>query len=103
MTNAKMHPIQVQDTPVLLERARAPGFKLLGERLVETTDRAGTGSHSQERLGHFAHFVGARSCDKHLGEPFCNVRFISTVALEGLGVELPFTVPRDVDVLEQTR
>jgi hypothetical protein len=54
---------------VLLERAFAPDFKLLAERLVEATNGAGTGSDSQERLGHFAHFVGARPGDKHLGEP----------------------------------
>src|SRR5260221_1387122 len=68
MTNAEMHSIQVQDTPVFLKRALAPGFKLLGERLVEATNRTGTLCHSQERLGHFPHFVCAYSCDKHLGE-----------------------------------
>jgi len=31
---------------MLLERALTPGFTLLSERVVETTDRAGTGSHS---------------------------------------------------------
>jgi hypothetical protein len=41
MTNAEMDAIEVQDPPVLLERALAPGFKLLGQRLVETTNRAG--------------------------------------------------------------
>ncbi len=52
MTNAKMHAIQVQDTPVLLKRTLSPSLKLLRERLVETTDCAGAGSHSQQRLGH---------------------------------------------------
>lgn len=55
VTNAEMHPIQVQDTPVLLERALPPSVKLLGQRLVETTNRAGTGSHSQQRFGDFPH------------------------------------------------
>jgi hypothetical protein len=41
MTNAEMHPIQVQDTPVFLKRTLAPGVKLLGQALVEATDRAG--------------------------------------------------------------
>ena len=41
MTNAEMDAIQVQDAPVPLKRARSPGFELLGEGLVETTDRTG--------------------------------------------------------------
>lgn len=39
MTNGEMHPIEVEDTPMLLQRTLTPGFKLLGERLVEATDR----------------------------------------------------------------
>jgi len=35
-----MHPIEVQDAPVFLKRALAPGVKLLGERLVEATNGA---------------------------------------------------------------
>ncbi len=68
MTNAKMHAVQVQDAPVFLKRALTPGFKLLGERLVQATDRAGTGRDPQQRLGHFSHFVGTRPSDKHLAE-----------------------------------
>jgi hypothetical protein len=33
-----MHSVQVQDTPVLLEGALAPGFTLVGEHLGEATD-----------------------------------------------------------------
>ena len=51
-----------------LQGTLAPGFKLLGERLIEATDRTGTGSDSQQRLGHFSNFVSARSCHEHLGE-----------------------------------
>jgi hypothetical protein len=38
MTNAEMHAIQVQDTPMFLKRTLAPGVKLLGERLVQAAD-----------------------------------------------------------------
>ena len=65
MTNTEMDAIQVQDTPVLLKRTLSPGLKLLCERLVETTDRAGTGSDSHERLGHFPNFLRARACHEH--------------------------------------
>jgi hypothetical protein len=39
MTNAEMHAIQVEDTPVFLQRALSPSFKLLTEALVEAADR----------------------------------------------------------------
>src|SRR5436305_9894684 len=61
-----------------------------------------TSSHSHERLGHFSYLMSACPGDKHLGEPFCNVGFIATVAFEGLGVELTFTVPGHFDLLEPT-
>ena len=92
MANAEMDAIEVQDTPMGLQRTLSPVLKLLGQALIEPTDRAGTGSHSQQGLSHFSDFVRARSCDKHLGEPFCDMRFVATVALEGLGVELTFTI-----------
>ena len=41
MTNREMYAVQVQVTPVLLERALSSDFKLLSESLVEATDRAG--------------------------------------------------------------
>src|SRR2546426_5813011 len=68
MTNAEMHAIQVQHTPMLLQSTLAPVLKLLGEALVEATDRTGTGSHSHQGLGHFSDFVRTRPSDKHLGE-----------------------------------
>ena len=40
MTNAAMSAVQVQDRPVLLERAVSPRFKLVREGLVEATARA---------------------------------------------------------------
>src|SRR5712692_11388968 len=103
MTNTEMHAIQVYDTPMGLQRALASRFKLLGEALVEATDRAGTGSDSHQGLSDFPHLVGARPCHEHLRQPFCDLRLIATVAFEGLGMELPFTIPRHVEVLEPTR
>ncbi len=50
-----MHAIQVQNAPMVLKRTLAPGVKLLGERLVETTNRAGAGRDSHQRLSHFPH------------------------------------------------
>src|SRR5579864_5908492 len=35
MTNAEMSAVQVQDTPVLLQRSFSPSFKLLRQGLVE--------------------------------------------------------------------
>jgi hypothetical protein len=44
MTNAEMDAIQVDNPPVFLQAALTPGFKLLGQRLVEATDGTGTGA-----------------------------------------------------------
>src|SRR5258708_34025364 len=98
MTNAERHAIQVQDTPVLLQRSLAPGFKLLTEALVEAADRAGTGGDSQQGLSDFSHFVGAHSGYKHLAESFGDVRFVARVACKGLRVELAFSVSRDLEI-----
>ncbi len=41
MTNTEVDAIQVQNTPMWLQRTLPPDLKLLGQTLVETTDRAG--------------------------------------------------------------
>ncbi len=87
-----MHAIQVQNAPMVLKRTLAPGVKLLGERLVETTYRAGAGRDSHQRLSHFPHFVRADSGHKHLGESLRHLGFKAAVAVEDLGVELAFAV-----------
>ncbi len=102
MTNAEVDAIQVQHTPVLLQRTLSPRLILLGEALVEATDRAGTGSHSQQRLSHFSHLMGARASYEHLRQPVGNMGFIATVAFKGLRVEVTFTISGHVDVLEST-
>src|SRR5260221_12163665 len=99
MTDAEMHAIQVEHTPMRLQRALAPRFKLLGEALVEVTDGAGTGSHSQRGLSHFRHIVVARPSHEHLRQTVGDLRFIATVAFNGMLVELAFTVSGHVDLL----
>src|SRR5207244_7676316 len=100
MTNAEVDTIQVQHTPMRLQRTLPPRVKLLGQTLVEATDRAGTGSNSQQGLSHFPHLVGACPSHEHLRQPFGDMRFIATVAFKGLRVELAFTVSGHVDLLE---
>jgi hypothetical protein len=92
VTNTEMYSIEVQDTPMRLQRTLTPGVKLLGERLVQATDRAGTGSHAHEGLGHCPHLLSADPSDKHLCQSFCNMRFIAAVAFERLSMELTFTI-----------
>src|SRR6266568_8715194 len=103
MTNAKMHAIQVRDAPVVLKRTLSPGFKLLGEGLVEATDRTGTGSHSQQGLSDFPNLVSARPGHEHLREPFGDMWFVATVAFKSLGVELTLTISGHFNLFEPTR
>src|SRR5438552_14056008 len=102
MSNAVMHTIEVQDAPVFLKRTLAPCVTLLGERLVEATNGAGTGSHSHERLGDFSYLLRACPSYEHVGQSLSDMRFIAAVALKDLGVELAFTVSRHVDLLDAT-
>ncbi len=50
MTHLELDPIEVEDAPVLLQRALAPSSKLLLEIAIEPTDRASAWGYSQERL-----------------------------------------------------
>src|SRR5215468_7911091 len=102
MTNAEIHAIQVQHTPMRVQRTLPPRFKLSGQALVEATDRTGTGSNSQERLSHFPYLMRARAGHEHLRQPFCDVGFITTVAVKDLGVELTFPISGDFEVLKPT-
>src|SRR5437764_15325571 len=102
MTDTEMHPIEVQDTPVLLQRALTPRFKLLSQRLVEATDRAGTRSHSHQGLGHFPDLMSTHPGHEHLCEPLSHLRFIATVAFKRLCVKLTLTISGDFDLLEPT-
>jgi hypothetical protein len=99
MTRAEMDAIQVQDAPVLLQRALAPVFELLLEILVEATDGTGAGGHSHQGLGHFPHLVGAYPGHEHLREPIGDLRLVASVALEDLGVELALAISGNVQRL----
>ena len=81
MTNAEMDAVQVQNTPVLLERALSPRFKLLSEGLVEATDRT-------------------RASHEHLREPFGDMGFIAAVTVKDLGMELTFTISGHLDIFD---
>lgn len=83
--------------------ALTPGLKLVGEALVEATDRTGTGSHSQQGLSDFPNLVSARRGHEHLREPLGDVWFVATVAFKRLGVELTLTISGHFDLLEPTR
>ncbi len=103
MTNCEMDAIQVQDAVVGEQPTFAPGFILLGQRAVETTDSAGTGCDSRERLSHLSHLMRAHSAHKHLGQRFGHLGFIALVTLEDLAVKLSFPVPGDFERLHAPR
>src|SRR5260370_34361486 len=103
MTNREMDAIQVHYAVVGKQRALSPGFILLSQRAVETTDGTGAGSHSCECLSHLSHLMRAHSAHKHLGQRFGHLWFIATVALEDLAVKLSFPVPGDFERLHAPR
>jgi hypothetical protein len=103
MAHAKVDTIEIEDTPVLLQPAFAPGLELLLEILVEPTDGTGTWGHSQQGLGHCSYFVGACAGHEHLGEALSDLGLIATIALEDLSVELTFTISGHAQVLNPTR
>src|SRR3989440_7747169 len=103
MTDAEMDAIQVPIPPVFWQGALTPRFKLLGEALVEATDRAGTRSDSQQRVGHFPRLLHAPPSHKHLRQSLGDVGFIATVAIKDLGVELAFPISRHLEIFVSAR
>src|SRR6266699_791207 len=99
MPNRKMDAIQVEETVVGEQWTLAPGFKLLGERLVEAAHRAGAGCHSQQRFSDFPDLMRARATDKHLRQRFCYLRFVAAIPLKDLRLELPLTISGHAEVL----
>src|SRR5216683_1387762 len=97
MTNDEMDSIQIDNAPMLLERALTPGFKLLAQCLVESTDGAGTGSDPQQRLSHFSHFGCHLDCCVPYGversEVSCNL-FLSPDGLNSPCTHLFFVQKR---------
>ena len=59
-----------------------------------------TSSHSQHGLSDFSHLVGTRPSDEHLRQSFGNLRFIATVAVKGLRVELTFSISGNVEIFD---
>jgi hypothetical protein len=87
-----MDAIQIDDAVVIEQLTLSPRFILFGQRLVETTHRAGAGGYSQQFFRHFPHLMGRSPADKHLGQRFGDLWFIAVVALEDLGVKLPLSI-----------
>src|SRR5215467_10288518 len=102
MTNAEMHPVQIDNAPVALQRTLPPCLILLGEALVEPTDGTGTGSYAQQGFSHFPDLMGTHSGYEHLGQAFGNVRFIATKPLKCLSVKPTFPISGYVDILNTT-
>src|SRR2546423_1935612 len=99
MSHRQMHPIQVHNAVVGLKATLSPGCKLLGQCLVETAHRTGTGRDSHEGLSDLPHFVGASPIHKHLRQRFGYLRFVTLVAFEHLGVKLPFPISGNLEIL----
>jgi hypothetical protein len=98
-----MDAIQVDNPSVFLQAALTPGFKLLGQRLVEATDGTGTGGDSHQGLSDFSHLVRAHPSHEHLRESFSDVWLVTARARKGLGMELTFTISGHVNLLQSTR
>src|SRR6266516_1484859 len=103
MTNFKVDAVEVEHSPMTLQAAATPYFKLFRQRVIESADGTGARGHTQQGLGDFSHLVGARPSDKHLGQAFCHLLFIPTIAIKELGVELSFPVSGHFQVLDLTR
>jgi hypothetical protein len=99
MTHGKMDAIQVDDAVVIEQPALAPGFLLLGQRLVETAHGAGAGGHSQQFFGHFAHLMGTGAADKHVRQRLRNLGFIAAIALKHLRMKGSGAISGDFEVL----
>src|SRR5258708_22906780 len=100
MTDVERDAIQVHNSPVFWQAALTPGFKLLGQCLVEATDGAGTGSNSQQGLSHFPHLMRAHPGHEHLRQPFGDVRLVATIALKDLRVELTFPIAWNLEIFD---
>src|SRR5947199_10842744 len=62
-----------------------------------------TSSDSQQCLSHFPHLVRAYPGHEHLCQPFGDVRFVATIALEDLCVELTFLIAGDLEIFDAGR
>src|SRR5947199_3333827 len=99
MTHFQVDAIKVENSPVTWQGAATPGFKLFGQRVIESADGTGAGRDSHKGLRDFSDFVSARPSDKHLRQAFCHLLFIPTIAIKELVVELSFAVSGHFQVL----
>jgi hypothetical protein len=83
-------------------RAFTPGFKLLRQRLIKATHRAGARGNSHERLGHFSHLVSTHPGNKHLGESFRYLGFVAVVTVKDLGMEVPLSISGNCEIFDRT-
>ena len=97
MTHRKMDAVQVDDAVVIEQAPLAPGFLLLGQRLVETAH--GAGGHSQQFFRHLSHTMGTGETSKHVRQRFCDLGFIASIALEHLRMKGSGAISGDVEVL----
>src|SRR6266566_2746108 len=101
MPNLEMDAIEVHYAPMRLQRTLTPRCELLGQRLIQTADGAGTGSDSYQRLSDIPHFMRTGTRNEHLRQAFGNLWLIATVLLKGLRVKLPGAVSRDIEVFDR--
>src|SRR6266700_919163 len=98
MTNREMDAIQV-DNPVMSEkRTLSPDLKLFRQGLIQATDRAGTRRYSYQFFRDFANFMGRSETSEHLRQGFGYLRLVAVVALENLGMKLPFSVSGNLEI-----
>src|SRR5947207_3276853 len=69
MTHFQVDAIKIENSPMALQRATTPDFKLLCQCLVETTDSTGTRSNSHQGLSDFPDFMGTCATEKHRESP----------------------------------
>src|SRR2546423_13554145 len=103
MTNTEMDAVQVHNTVMFLQSAFTPRFKLLREALIQAADGTGAGSNPHQCLGHFPNLMSTDPSHKHLRQSFCDMRFVTAVAFERLGMEPTFAISGNVEVLDPTR
>src|SRR5581483_6676688 len=76
----------------------AARFQLLGQRVVQSAHRAGTGSCSEQFFCHFADRMRPGPADKHFCQSFCSFRLIPVIPLKHLCMELSLAVTGNAQI-----
>lgn len=99
MPHTEVDATQVQNTPMWLQRTLPPGLKLVGQALIEVTDRAGD---FQRCPAGFERLLLPCVCSPQPRTSASirsrDVRFIALITFKDLGVELPFPVSGHFEV-----